>query len=401
MRFSSKNHRWFVRPSLLLPLALGCLLAALLFSARAAQAYPQFQFSSGTARCAQCHYSPAGYGLLTSWGRDESGDTISRGGDGAFLHGAWTPPDWLALGGDVRLAGLRNDVGGARGPEYAGFPMQAELYGRAAFGDSGISLYVAGGVRGATRASETGALIHSTVPISREHYLMWKPSATGAYARLGRFYAPYGLRMAEHVYYVRRYTGFNLYEETYNLSGGYVDEDWEVHATAFTKPPEGFPAALQSVGVRGQGGALYGEKRFAAMAAVGLQARVVVNSEQRVSQGGAVGKVWVEQAKMLVMGELDLQRHDVAGGVAYNQLVSFAGLTFFPIKGLMAGIAAERYQEDMRLATTARNAFDLQLNLFPWAHCEVFLLGRYQMSGGGSKDGDPGSLAMIQLHYYL
>ena len=77
-----------------------CLLAA----AGRADAYPQFQFSSGTNRCSQCHYSPAGGGLITQWGRDESGDTISLGGDGGLLHGAWSPPSWLALGADIRLA---------------------------------------------------------------------------------------------------------------------------------------------------------------------------------------------------------------------------------------------------------------------------------------------------------
>src|SRR5947208_3165793 len=89
----------------------------------AASAYPQFQFSSGTTRCSQCHYDPAGGGLITSWGRDESGDTISLGGNGSFAHGAWTPPSWLALGADVRLAGLYNNSGGPPGAELAAFPM--------------------------------------------------------------------------------------------------------------------------------------------------------------------------------------------------------------------------------------------------------------------------------------
>ncbi len=105
----------------------GCCSLA---SAREAHAYPQFQFSSGTTRCGQCHYSPSGGTLISSWGRDEAGDTISLGGDGSFLHGLWAPPAWLALGLDLRLAALRNDVGGADSPEVAFFPMQADLYTR-------------------------------------------------------------------------------------------------------------------------------------------------------------------------------------------------------------------------------------------------------------------------------
>jgi len=380
--------------------ALGAGLLALCFGAGRAEAYPQFQFSSGTQRCAQCHYSPAGFGLLTSWGRDEGADTISRGGNGAFLHGAWTPPDWLALGGDFRGAAIDNDAGSSGPPELAVFPMQADLYGRVGFGNSGLSLYVAGGFRGTTRPGNDSAAAHFESLMSREHYLMWKPSATGAYLRAGRFYAPYGLRMVEHIYYVRSVTGFNLYEETYNVSGGYLDEDWELHVTAFTAPPNSLPLALRST-AKGSGGAAYAEKRFASMAALALQARVAKSTDQTLYQGGVVGKLWLDSAKILFMGEFDLQRRATSGGNGANQFVSYFGPTFFPVKGVMWSLAFERYQEDLRVAGTAHSAVDVQINYFPWAHCEVILLGRYQMNGTGLADGPADSLAMLQLHYYL
>ncbi len=50
--------------------------------------------------------------------------------------------------------------------------------------------------------------------ISREHYLMWRPAALGPYVRAGRFFAPFGLRLAEHYAYVRRDLGYNLLEES-------------------------------------------------------------------------------------------------------------------------------------------------------------------------------------------
>jgi hypothetical protein len=238
--------------------------------------------------------------------------------------------------------------------------------------------------------------------ISREHYLMWRPSATGAYVRLGRFYAPYGLRFAEHIYYVRRYTGYNLYQETYTLSGGYVGEGWELHASGFVPPPSGFPDPLQSVGARESGGAVYAEKQFAGMAALAVQGRVGIGSEASHNQGGIVGKLWFEPARALVLGEADFIQQKVKGlSGAQNQMVSYLGLTFFPVRGVMVGGAYEHYQEDVTVKRTSREAFDLQINVYPWAHWEVLLFGRKTILGSGETDGAPSTLLMAQLHYYL
>jgi hypothetical protein len=390
----------------LLSLGITSLVALLvaLTAPREARAYPQFQFSSGTNRCSQCHQSPAGGGLLTSWGRDESGDTISLGGDGAFLHGLVPLPSVLALGGDLRYAVIRNDVGSPAGVETAAFPMQGDLYARVAFGEA-WSLNVTAGARGIVRPDDTSPLgrLGTTLDrfISREHYVMWRPSATGPYARVGRFFAPYGLRFAEHVYYVRRYTGNNLYEETYNASGGFVGDDWEAHATVFAPIPKALPDALRSVGPREFGGAAYGELRLAKISALAAQLRVGIASDEARYQGGVIGKLWAEKAKMLFLAEADLIHQTLGSAYTQNGVVSYAGANLFPVRGLMLGVAFERYQEDLKVSKTGRNAYDLQANFFPWAHCEVVLLGRFQISGKGGADGGSSSLGMLQFHYYL
>jgi hypothetical protein len=377
--------------------------ACLLVASGRADAYPQFQFTSGTNRCSQCHYSPAGGGLITQWGRDESGDTISLGGDGNLLHGAWSPPSWLAIGGDFRFAGTYSDDKGQESPRMALFPMQADIYLRFAFGQS-ISLYLTGGARGEVRPEDDSVGGRFTaLPdhfISREHYLMWRPSATGPYARVGRFYAPYGLRFVEHIYFVRRYTGYELYAETYTASGGYVSDDWELHVSAFTPPPSGFPDQLQAVGARESGGAAYYEKRLGGMAALAAQGRAGVGSAVSRYQGGLVGKLWIEEAKVLLLGEADFIRQQVSG-VSYgqNQFVSYAGATFVPVRGTMAALFYERFQEDLSVKATGRNAYNLQINFFPWAHFEVMGILRYQAIAGPNNPSY--WLGMLQVHYYL
>jgi hypothetical protein len=383
-------------------LALSLFALPLLLASRPASALPQFQFTSGTNRCGQCHYAPAGTGLINAWGRDESADTISTaGGNGAFLHGLWTPPSWLALGGDVRLVSLYSNSGGPESPELVSFPMQADLYARFAFG-AGISLNVIAGDRGIVRPEDLsiGGRTSSTVDrfMSREHYLMWRPSATGGYARAGRFYAPYGLRLVEHIYYVRRFTGNALYEEPYALSGGYVADDWEVHASAFVAAPSSFPDPLQSIGYKEKGGTAYGELRFGNLGAIGVQTRVGVGNEEARYQGGAIAKGWLEDAKLLFMGQADVIYQTIKGSSeAQTQFVSYAGLTLIPIKGLMATLAYERYQENLEIKRTGHNAYDFEVNFFPWAHFELLLLGRLQQNA----DGTNAKLGMLQFHYYL
>jgi len=372
---------------------------------RAAGAYPQFQFSSGTERCFDCHFAPAGGGLINEWGRGEAGNTLSTwGGNGGFLHGLWTPPDWFAIGGDFRSAFIRSDVGDRISPQYVVFPMMGEVYLRGEIPNTGLSAYVAAGYRGNVRTPQAGSARPIEGFISREHYLMWKKgSAKGTpYVRLGRFYAPFGLRLVEHIDYVRRYNRYNLYEETYNVSGGYIAKDWEAHLTALTSPPYSFPNSLGASGTHGSGAAIYGEKRFLSMAALGLQSRVTANDEQTFWQWGGTGKLWIEKAKLLFMGELDFGHRALkVGPGSTTQLVSYLGATVIPITGLMVGAAYERYQEDLHISTTVRNALDLQVNFLPYAHFELIALARYQFIGSGSSDGDPAKLAMLQFHYYF
>ena len=201
---------------------------------------------------------------------------------------------------------------------------------------------------------------------------------------------------------MRSVTGYNLYEETYNASGGYVDDDWEVHATAFTHVPSSAPDFFGASGPAESGGVGYGEKRFNKMAALGLQTRVGIAKEESRYQGGAIGKLWIEGARLLFLGEADFIRQQLTqAGVGQNQFVSYLGVTYF-IRGFMLGGAYELYQEDLAVKGTRREALDLEVNVFPWAHFELNLLGRYQTRATTAVgDTSNGSLLMLQLHYYL
>lgn len=363
-------------------------VVALLGLARSADAYPQFQLSTGTDRCSACHFSPAGGGLLNDYGRDEAGSTISRGGDGRFLHGAWTPPTWLQLGVDTRAAaGLKYRK---EQREALAFPMQFDVYVRA--GGERFSFNLTAGLRGGARDPRPPLIERLG---SREHYVMYQRES-GSYVRLGRFFPVHGLRSQDHTAYVRRYMGFHTLEEPYGVAGGIFGTTWEAHVSAFVpRPVEFLGSGIKASGVTG-----YLERRFMEdTAALGAQVRVGTSSTDTRISAGVVGKRWMPGAEVMLLGELNLVRQsfaDAAGPLRY-QLAGYAGASKMVARGVMLGAAVHRWQPDLRVRS-ARDALELNLQYFPMAHLELHLLTRI---GGEGDFDDPGLLSLLQLHYYL
>lgn len=376
------------------------VVVALVAAVRTASAYPHYQLSSGSSRCAQCHIDPAGGGLLSGWGIDEAGSTIAPGGDAHFLHGAVALPDWLQIGGDVRLAALANNVGATGGTELAWFPMQTDLGARV--GGGAWTVVGTIGARGAVRTGSpnqtasdasmvTGPSLASYV-ISREHYVMWRPDADeGIYIRAGRFAAPYGLRLADHTAYIRRYLGYNLMEETYGLGIGYLARAFEVHATGFVYDP------LQGATRKEVGGAVMMETQPGDVV-VGVSARAGHTTEDTRLQAGTHLKIWLASAKLLLQSEVDGVRQMFSGGLGSRwQLASYVGPVYIPAKGVYTGVAYEAFAEDLHVRGVLRQAADAWLSYLPRAHLEIMASARAQRIG----PSEHAYVWILQLHYYL
>lgn len=359
----------------------------MLLATSRAEAYPQFQFSTDNSRCTMCHFSPTGGGLINGWGRDESADTISRGGNGAFLYQAWEPPDWLALGADYRgVLGVHDTE--SPGQDALAFPMQADIYSRFSFGDFSINTTI--GLVGAARPRDPP--VYSRFA-SREHYLMWQPASTGKYLRVGRFYAPYGLRQVDMTSYIRRDLGYYKLEETYGASFGYLKDEWELHVTAFTRDP------LLNVGPEGSGAAAMYEKRFRDdTASWGAQTKLQIGPDSKRYWGGGTLKLWFESIDLLVLSEANLGVKKILSASAdpILQGVGHLNLTYFLTTGVMLGTTLEVAQTDLSLRGTDRESASLHVQYFPRAHWEVMLLGRAERARQ-TRD----FLSLLMLHYYL
>ena len=100
-----------------------------------------------------------------------------------------------------------------------------------------------------------------------------------------------------------------------------------------------------------------------------------------------------------MLAEVDVQRQRLATGFVRYQLVGYLGVTRPFLPGYLIGAALQRYAPDVTFGGTTRNALELNLQAFPWAHTELHLLTRAEATGGDTTH--PNLLALLQLHYYL
>ncbi|MBK9069699.1 MAG: hypothetical protein IPL79_01625 [Myxococcales bacterium] len=379
--------------------ALGVLATtAYLALASPALAYPQFQFSTGADTCVQCHFSPGGGGLINMYGRDESGSTISPGGNGAFLLGAWTPPAALSLGFDARFAtAVRQQTpstsGGDADTELLIFPMQGDLYVHAAIG-RGFALYAAAGLRANAREPDDGVLGRLG---SREHYLQYSWDESGHYARAGRFFPVFGVRTQDHTAMVRRYLDMSLAQEPYAIAVGRIAGQREWHAQLFA------PSPTKSLGLASAYGATgYYERRNAASTyAWAAQASAsVYDDDRRRATLGTVQKWWLPESRVLFLHELNVGVEQFVADEQTNaQLSMYLSATKLLLPGWMLSAVLHGWDPDVMLRANSRGAAEFNIQWFFKAHYELHFTGRAQVEGLGVDN--PDYLALLQFHYYL
>jgi hypothetical protein len=369
-------------------LSLAALTAAAALAALAgtAAAYPQFQLSRDPT-CTGCHVSPAGGGLLNENGL-ATAETISQWGMAPeFFYGRVPRPDWLMLGGDLRGAS-----GYVQSPEklLASFPMQIEAYGRATFGS--VSLQVDVGARESQFANEAATHVWS-----REHYLTWqqKPGEnTGLYVRAGRFMPVFGLRLAEHLTYIRRWGGTPLYGETYGLAVEYVDPRFEVHATGFVADP------IFDTPEHSSGGALLGELRLSERLSVGAEGMFTRSDDEKKYRVGALAKLYLDGPGLLLQFEGQFMNQLIEPRGAPKQIIAYLLASRFVSPAFLLDVGLGFFDENVQITKLHRECIDLNFHWFATSHIEALFTGRFETLAFGDA-GPSAGYALAQLHYRL
>ncbi len=193
-------------------LAVTLVVSLLVLWPSVANAYP-WMIKHGFSACSNCHDDPSGGELLTEYGRGRGDELLAmQYGKGwekqsQPLWGKLQTPDGIRVGGSYRhltLVKFDDPV------DAATFPMQADLYasaraGRFRVGASIGASRVPAGSPHARAAQLTSAEGDRFNLVSRSHWLGYEITPR-VLLRAGRLNLPFGVRIPEHVSWVRNFS---------------------------------------------------------------------------------------------------------------------------------------------------------------------------------------------------
>lgn len=388
--------------------ALLIVLATLLLSGRA-HAYPWMIRHHYTA-CSTCHYDPSGAGAITPYGRAVADQVIRTGGESeaqsgdlppsaGFLFGVVKTPEWLELGGDVRLMQMASKT--------SGVPLTNRMIWMQL--DAGATVtsgnFVASGVLGYAPEGALGATLtrgpeHNVT--SRQHWLGYQFGVGDLFIRAGRMNLPFGLRSIEHTLWARKLTRTNINDQQqYGLSayfgGGRVRGEVMGILGNFQLRPDRY---------RERGYSAYLEGELADGLALGVSSLIThrgldtTTLEETWHQVHGVFGRWATPYEPLVlMGEWDYIFDSSRGQYHRRGQVSYLQADWEPVPGMHFIATGELSKYGTKDREWSYGSW-LSYNWFLASHCDVRLDGIYQSLGSaGERSGV--FTVLLQGHVFL
>lgn len=336
--------------------------------------------------CTSCHISPSGGGVLTQYGRELSREVLSyasREKEAAFLYGAVVPPDWLTLGGDVRVLGFYRDT-----PTFTQgqvFPMQMDMEAAATYKN-----FIVVGTMGYQRPSRTSPNLTDYF-ISRRHYVNYRP--TGELSiRAGMFMPAFGINTPDHATVTKRGLGWNAGSETYNLETAWIGERFNLYATAIL----GRPDALDLN--REKGAAVLPSLTISDTYRVGFSYFYGLNTLGNRHVFGPFGILGFTP-HFFLLTELDFQSATSQSDPSHPQwgVVNYQKLDYEFFQGFHGYITQELSRLNFASLDSLSKTYGIGLQFFPRPHLELNFSWQIQTSATLAGYTDFGFLL---LHFY-
>jgi hypothetical protein len=379
--------------SLLRALHAFAAVSALLLLSVHARAYP-WMIRHEYAQCSACHVDPSGAGPTTQYGRDvgKEGVYMNGAGEGAvssdFLLGVVKTPDWLQLGGDLRVMSLGSKTRGVPSTQRTIW-MQLDADASLSLGDFVASGALGYAPQGALGAALTRSTAHNLV--SRQHWLGYKfAAAANLFIRAGRMNLPFGIRTIEHTLWARKLTRTNINDEQqYGLSAYFAGEMFRAELMGIAGSLQLRPDDYRERGYSG-----YFELEPLSGAALGVSSLIThrdldtVTLEETWRQvHGAFGRWATPYQPLVLLTEWDYVFESARNNFYKRGLVSYLQADWEPLLGMHFMLTGEAAKVGSRERHWSYGGW-LTYAWFPAPHLDVRLDGIYQSLGSAAgRDG--------------
>lgn len=393
-----------------LPVLLAGAFLALLPSEAHAYAW---MVKHGYAKCSACHTDPSGGETLTHMGRVQSQLLLSHawGEDGpeltnqAKLFGGLDEPDSIRIGGSLRYMNIYSLATDTSEAEFASFPMQADVYG---WGDLG-PVQVGGSVGLANveegsphmRAAQiTGG--EGMLPISRNHWLGLEVGDTGL-IRAGRLNLPFGVRIPEHVAWVRDATKTDREsDQQHGLAFAYWGGPWRSEFMLVLGNYQVGPDDFRERGYAGQAEYLLSRNFALGVSSMMLQSRSgphfnPVGSKVLRHAHGVTAR-YSPMTELAILAEVDVLKRTGAG-IGFTGFLQGDYEFTQGLHGIFTLEALDQGKLDAPGSVAAKGAGEAIFGA--WAGVAWYFLPHFDLRVEGVYRQESATSIQSQLHYYF
>lgn len=321
-----------------------------------------------------------------------------------FMFGLFELPDWLLLGASYRHMNIITPQGGEK---FRTFPMMMDVYGQLTFGG-----FSAGGSLGAarvpagspfTRAAQVTARQGKEFNlISRTHFVGYQ-ATDELLIRAGRLNLPFGVRIPEHVMWVRTATRTDRESaQQHGVSAYYLADSWRLELMGIAGNYQINPDQFRERGYSGYFEYFAGEKTVAGISSlvtVAKNDRLVLDGQSmtRMAHGAILRSVI--GSSTVVSAEINaLLRSRFEPGY-----VGFLQVDYEAVQGLHFMLTGEMLDQGHSKAENAgpREPGAGKPRVGGWASASWWFLPHFDLRLDAIKRTQEDLQILAQLHAYL
>lgn len=344
----------------------------------AAWAEPYLAVRTGL-NCTACHVNRTGGGGRTAYGAGYGSQSLPMfppvGGDALFDGGI---TDRVRIGSDLRASYVGNFQ--ANGPYVGEYELnEATLYLTLELLPDRVTIYAD------ERFAPGGA-------VNREAFALVRAGKAGLYAKVGKFFQPYGLRLQDDDAVTRRFTGFNFNSQDVGVEVGAEAKGWFT-SLAMTNGTGGGAETNNGKQVSWIGG----------WATKGLRAGLSASHNDlpgdpsRKLAGAFVG---YDTGTLEVLAEVDGIQDDAGGGATTDSTAGHVELDWTLHRGLLLRAWMGRYDPDRDGGGDRQTQTGVGVDWTAWPGVQVRAYYRAR-SGPDDTAGSDDDQAVFELHFYF